>query len=97
MNGDLIGLAFAAGMVAVAHGNDMGGSIRIPASACGLVGLKPTRARSSLGPDFGEYWALTTHEHVLTRSVRDAALTYQVMAVLMIATARPPISRWKIQ
>jgi amidase len=60
-------------MVAVAHGNDMGGSIRIPAAHCGLVGLKPTRARNSLSPDFGELWGPTTHEHVLTRSVRDTA------------------------
>ncbi len=74
------GAAVASGMVAVAHGNDMGGSIRIPSSACGLVGLKPTRARSTLGPDFGEYWGPTTHEHVLTRSVRDTAAVLDVAA-----------------
>jgi amidase len=67
-------------MVAVAHGNDMGGSIRIPSSMCGLVGLKPSRARSTLGPDFGEYWAMTTHEHVLTRSVRDTAAVLDAIA-----------------
>ena len=68
------------GMVAIAHGNDMGGSIRFPASMCGIVGLKPTRARTTLGPDFGEYWGPLTHEHVLTRSVRDTALVLDAVA-----------------
>ncbi len=65
--------AVAAGLVPVAHGNDMGGSIRFPAAMCALVGLKPTRARSTLGPDFGEYWGPLTHEFVLARTMRDVA------------------------
>jgi amidase len=67
-------------MVAVAHGNDMGGSIRFPAHCCGLVGLKPTRARTTLGPDFGEFWGPMTHEHVLTRTVRDTAAVLDAIA-----------------
>lgn len=72
--------AVAARMVAVAHGNDGGGSIRIPASACGIVGLKPSRGRVSLGPDVGESWAGLTAELVVTRSVRDTAALLDVLA-----------------
>jgi len=70
----------AAGIVPVAHANDGGGSIRIPAACCGLVGLKPTRGRTSLGPNIGDLMNGLVHDHVVTRTVRDSAAALDALA-----------------
>jgi len=74
--------AVAARMVPLASGGDGGGSIRIPASCCGLFGLKPSRGLTPTGPDLGELWHGLAIEHVITRSVRDSA-------AMLDATAQP--------
>jgi amidase len=76
--------AVAAGFVPMAHANDGGGSIRIPASCCGLFGLKPTRARNPLGPDYGDLFSGLIADHAVTRSVRDCA-------ALLDATSGPDV------
>jgi amidase len=76
--------AVAAGYVPMAHANDGGGSIRIPAAACGLFGLKPTRGRNPVGPMFGEIFLGLVAEHAVTVSVRDSA-------ALLDATAGPDV------
>jgi amidase len=70
--------AVAAGMLPIAHGNDGGGSIRIPAACCGLVGLKPSRGRVSRGPDLGD--SFLSCDGVLTRTVAETAQVMDVLA-----------------
>ena len=72
--------AVAAGIVPAAHASDGGGSIRIPASCCGLFGLKPSRARVSLAPDAGEGWAGFSVQHCVSRTVRDSAALLDAVA-----------------
>ena len=70
--------AVAASVVPVAHASDGGGSIRIPASACGLFGFKPTRGRMPMGPEAAEVWNGFAVPHVISRSVRDSATLLKI-------------------
>jgi amidase len=85
--------AVASGMIPVAHGNDGGGSIRIPAACCGLVGLKPQRGRISAAPELGE--SLLGIDGVLTRTVADTAAILDVLAGYEVGDASwaPPPAR----
>ncbi len=87
--------AVAAGMVPMAHGNDLGGSLRYPAAWCGVFGLKPTRGRVPLGPEYGDVASGFAVEHALTRSVRDSAALLDATAGASLGDpyAAPPQNR----
>ena len=93
------GAAVAAGIVAMAHGSDGGGSVRIPASSCGLFGFKPTRARLPDGPFVGEGWAGMAIDGFLTRSVRDTAVMLDACegSDLGAPYAAPPLAQGHAQ
>ena len=87
--------AVAARLVPFAHANDGGGSIRIPASCCGVFGLKPTRARNPMGPFLGDVLSGLVVEHAVTRSVRDSAALLDATAGddLGAPYSAPPLTR----
>ncbi|HXK26377.1 MAG TPA: amidase, partial [Myxococcota bacterium] len=87
--------AVAAGIVPAAHASDGGGSIRIPASCCGLFGLKPSRGLIPFGPDVGEGWSGMSTAHAVTRSVRDSAALLDAVAGADLGApyAAPPRQR----
>ncbi|MGO6665682.1 amidase [Rhizobium ruizarguesonis] len=72
--------AVAAGIAAIAHATDAGGSIRVPAACCGLVGMKPTRGAIPAGPSFGNHLAGIASELAICRSVRDTALIFDSLS-----------------